>query len=111
MSKTRKKVNKAAGKSANQPKPRSGKRKFVTRAEARQRAERHVLNRMFKGARVRNGATACLHIYVPEGQWTNEDVWVVYKNLDEIAFKSSSVVLVCKRTGRVLYEGPAGDEG
>jgi hypothetical protein len=35
----------------------------------------------------------------------------VYKNFEEIALKSSEVVLVCKRTGRVLYEGPANDEG
>ncbi len=25
--------------------------------------------------------------------------------------KSSSVVVICKRTGRVLYEGSANDEG
>jgi hypothetical protein len=37
--------------------------------------------------------------------------WVVYKNPRAIALRSSEVVVVCKRTGRVLYEGPAGDEG
>ena len=39
------------------------------------------------------------------------ECWVVYKNPKEIALKSSDVILVCKRTGRVLYEGSAGDEG
>jgi hypothetical protein len=34
-----------------------------------------------------------------------EDTWVVYKNPRVSAFRSSDVVVVCKRTGRVLYEG------
>jgi hypothetical protein len=108
MSKSRKKLKKAAGKSAWRPKPR--KAKFITRAEARRRAERHVLNRMFKGATVRDGAEAKLCIYI-RGDWSVKDAWVVYKNPKEIAFKSADVILVCKRTGRVLYEGSAGDEG
>ena len=36
---------------------------------------------------------------------------LVYKDPKEIALKSADVILVCKRTGRVLYEGSAGDEG
>jgi len=106
MNKPRRKL-----KTAKRRKPRKSKVQFITRAEARRRAERHVLNRMFKGALVRDGAKVRLGIYVPKGQWRNEDVWVVYKNSNEIAFKSSDVVLVCKRTGRVLYEGSACDEG
>jgi hypothetical protein len=108
MSKARKKLKKAAGKSASRPKPR--KRKPITRAEARRRAERHVLNRMFKGATVRDGAEAELCIYSP-GKIKLADAWVVYKNPEERALKSAEVVLVSKRTGRVLYEGSAGDEG
>jgi hypothetical protein len=86
------------------------RRRFITRAEARRRAERYVLNRMFKGATVSDGAKAKLRIY-NRGDWSPENVWVVYKNPKEIALQSADVILVCKRTGRVLYEGSAGDEG
>ena len=65
---------------------------------------------MFKGATVRAGEDVRLGIYF-RGGWTAKDVWVVYKNPEEIALKSSEVVLVSKRTGRVLYEGSACDEG
>jgi hypothetical protein len=99
---------KRKGAAAQRPKPR--KAKFITRAEARRRAERHVLNRMFKCATVRDGAEAKLCIYI-RGDWSAKDAWVVYKNPKEIALKSADVILVCKRTGRVLYEGSAGDEG
>ena len=99
-----------AAKPARRPKPRRRKKKFITRAEARQRAERHVLTRMFKGATVRDGADVRLGIYC-RGGWAAKDVWVVYKNPDQVALKPSDVVLVCKRTGRVLYEGSAHDEG
>ena len=89
--------------------PPKGKRQFITPAEARRRAERHVLNRMFKGAIVRDGAAVRLGVY--SGGNRTEVFWVVYKNSDEAVLKPSEVVLVCKRTGRVLYEGSAGDEG
>ncbi len=75
-----------------------------------------MLTRIFKGARVRDGAKVRLGIY-NRGNWTAKGVWVVYKNYENPrdtemgALKSSEVVLVCKRTGRVLYEGSAGDEG
>ena len=91
-------------------KPVKGKTRFITSAEARRRAERHVINQMFKGATVRDGAEVRLGIYT-RSNWTGKDVWVVYKNAGENALKSSEVVLVCKRTGRVLYEGSAYDEG
>jgi len=95
--------------------PRRQTRKTITPAEARRRAERHVLNRMFKGAKVEDGAKAhlCLgYNHGPASNWSVKDSWVVYQNLEEpLSLKSSSVILVCKRTGRVLYEGYAGDEG
>jgi hypothetical protein len=93
MSKPRKKFRTAAGKTAKRPKP--VKRQFITRTDARRRAERHVLKRTFKGATVQNGAALRLGIY-NRGDWTNKDVWVVYKNSEETALKSSEVVLVCK---------------
>ena len=84
---------------------------FITRAEARRRAEQHVLNRLFKGAKVRDGAEVRLGIY-PSGNWKAAEVWIVYKNTDDsMALKSSDIIVVSKRTGRVLYDGPSGDEG
>lgn len=108
MGKAWTKLKRVAGNTAKRPKPR--KAKFITRTEARRRAERHVLNRMFKGATVQDGATAKLCIY-NRGDWSANDVWVVYKIPKDIALKSADVILVCKRTGRVLYEGSACDEG
>ena len=95
--------------------PRRQTQKTITPAEARRRAARHVLDRMFKGAKVEDGAKAhlCLgYISGPSPKWSVKDSWVIYQNLEEpLSLKSSSVILVCKRTGRVLYEGSAGDEG
>jgi hypothetical protein len=65
---------------------------------------------MFKGATVRDGAALRLGIY-NRGDWTERDVWLVYKNSEETALKSSEVVLVCKGAARVLYDGSANDEG
>ena len=62
---------------------------------------------MFKGATVRDGSDAGCKIY----NVRRENTWVVYKKPQDIALRSSDVVVVCKRTGRVLYEGSAGDEG
>ena len=59
---------------------------------------------------VRDGAKVRLGIYFRD-KWTAKDVWVVYKNPEGFGLKSSDVVLVSKRTGRVLYEGSACDEG
>jgi|ERR1022692_2478212 hypothetical protein len=104
----RKPLKKTIGSKAEQRKP--GERQRITHAEARRRAERHVLKRTFEGATVQDGAAVRLGIYY-RGDWTEKDVWVVYENSEEMALKSSKVVLVCKRTGRVLYEGPTNDEG
>jgi hypothetical protein len=104
MSKTRKQIKRTAGKSA---KPSKGKGQFITRADARQWAARHVTNRMFKGAVVRDGATAGHNAY----NVRREDTWVVQKKQPMTGLRSSEIVVVCKCTGRVLYEGAAGDEG
>jgi len=101
-----------AGKTVKRPKPRSGKKQFITRAEARQRAQQYVLNRMFKGAAVRDGAKARWCVYDPTGKLAGRKVWLVYKNPDNpLELKAASIIAVCKRTGRVLYEGSAHDEG
>ena len=85
---------------------------LLTRAEARRRAERHVLDRMFKGAKVRDGAKVHWFVYNVSEMLARRGVWLVYKNSDNpAALQSSCIIAVCKRTGRVLYEGSAGDEG
>jgi hypothetical protein len=62
---------------------------------------------MFKGATVRDGAETGGNIYGVR----REDTWVVYKKCRGMGLRSSDVVVVCKRTGRVIYEGSAHDEG
>ena len=58
-----------------------------------------------------DGAEVRLSVY-RGGHWKSAGVWIVYKNPEgPIALKSSDIVVVSKRTGRVLYEGSAGDEG
>jgi hypothetical protein len=66
--------------------------------------------RLFTGAQVLDGAHVRRGGY-GKGNWTAKDVWVVYKNPERPGFQSSEIVVVCKRTGRVLYEGSVGDEG
>lgn len=105
MNKARKKLKRTTSKPAKRPKPR--KMQFITRTEARRRAERHVLNRLFKGAMVGDGAEAAGNIY----NVRREDTWVVYKNPRGSILRSANVVVICKRTGRVLHEGSAHDEG
>ena len=88
------------------------KAKIITRDEARRRAARHVAARIFRGATVLDGAEANLKC-VP-GPWEVEDVWVIYPNIDGNdlgLLRASQIVVVCKRTGRVLYDGSARDEG
>ena len=80
--------------------------RLITRAEARRIAERHVLRRVFGRASVREGEEAPgRHL------GRREDTWVVYKKTPELMLCSSEIVVVCKRTGKVLYEGSANDEG
>jgi hypothetical protein len=105
MSKAQK-TRRNPGKQSGGLKPRRRRTPCITRAGARRRAERHVLARIFKGAGVRDGAKVRLGIYL-RGDYSANDVWVVYKNSESFGLKSSDVVLVSKRTGRVLYEGSA----
>ena len=65
---------------------------------------------MFDGVPVRDGMKVRPGLYnyhVPR-----KDVWVVFPKIQhESVLGSSTVVVVCKRTGRVLYAGSANDEG
>ena len=102
---------KASGQKARKATLRRHAGKPITRADARRRAARHVVERLFKGATVADGAKVRLCIY-HRGRWKHSDVWVVYKNADNPALLTSAdIIAVSKRTGRVVYEGSAGDEG
>ena len=109
MKTARRKAETRTAKPTKRPKPRPGKNRkpFITPAEARRRAGRYVSNRMFRGASVRDGTESGFNTYGVRRQ----DTWIVFKNSRVSALKSSDVVVVCKRTGRVLYEGSAHDEG
>jgi hypothetical protein len=104
----------AAPKKSRHPKPHKGMRQsqFITKAEARRRAARH-LQGLLKGATVRDGKMARLAGYEFPRSMTGKEVWLVYASLalPVIQLRSSQIVAVCKRTGRVLYEGSAHDEG
>jgi hypothetical protein len=109
MTAARRKTRRSTVKAFKRPKPRRGRsrRRFITRGGALRRAEQHVLNRLFKGATVRDGEEARINTY----NIRQKDTWVVYKNCALTELRGSDVVVICKRTGRVLYEGSAGDEG
>lgn len=62
---------------------------------------------MFGGAKVADGKHASMSVNIlPTG-----DAWGVFKNSRGEPSLHPSEIVVCKRTGRVLYEGPANDEG
>jgi hypothetical protein len=68
-----------------------------------------MLAAMFEGATVKNGAEG-------HGNFLRDriaEAWLVFPKIPQEPgiIGSSWVVMVCKRTGRELYAGPAGDEG
>src|SRR5438093_13601906 len=100
MRKARRKSRAAAGKSAKRRRPRRGRsrKRFISRTEARRRAERHVLKRMFQGVPVRDGKTARWRVYDPSGKLAGKDVWLVYPNSEQpvSGLRSSQLIAVCK---------------
>lgn len=85
----------------------------ITAIKAWSLAARHVLSQMFLQARVRDGSRVRLGLYDPTGKLASKRVWVVYPNPREnqTEIKSSEVIIVCQRTGKILYAGSAHDEG
>ena len=76
---------------------------------ARRLAARHVMARMFDNVPVRDDADAKRLVY----RFWRGDGWMVFpkSETEPMSLRASLVVVVCKRTGRVLYDGPANDEG
>ena len=86
-------------------------RRAITKAGALRLAQRHVLARLFKGAKVVDGTTKQFTLY-QSSNWKPAEVWIVYLNPSHPGeLKSAHVIAISKSTGRVLYAGPAGDEG
>lgn len=88
--------------------PAARRKQAVGAIQARRLAARHIMARMFDDAPVRDGAEMNERIY----NLRSNGVWMVFP-LSESgtpSLGSSLVVAVCKRTGRVLYTGPANDE-
>jgi hypothetical protein len=88
----------------------------ITSAEALANAQKHVLEKIFGGRTVVDGAQIVFHAYISgQAEWKVQDTWAVYTNRwpeeQELTIRASDVILICKRTGKVLYEGSAGDEG
>ncbi len=85
----------------------------ITAIKAWQLAARHVLSQMFLRAPVKDGSQVRLGIYDPTGKLAGKPVWAVYPNPRENQneIKASEVIIVCQRTGKILYAGSAHDEG
>ncbi len=87
----------------------------ITAAEALAHAQKHVLEKIFGGRAVSDGASIEFRAYSSGKDWRVEDTWAVYTGRwpEErmITFRASDVILICKRTSKVLYEGSACDEG
>jgi len=108
----RKKQKKIAVTKLSQPRGSRVPARRITRAGARRLAAQHAVKAIFRGSTVKDGAEAGLRTYALPKLPAGKDVWVVYLNDENpMILKSSEIVVICKRTGRVLYAGSACDEG
>ena len=91
----------------------AARKKRLTPAEARRRAGQHVIKQMFTGARVSDGTGERMCIYDVTGELAGNPVWFVYPNPEgpSNVIRSSQVIAICQRTGKILYAGSAHDEG
>jgi hypothetical protein len=82
----------------------------VSPAQARKLAVRQTRDAGFIGAKVEDGSAVRWWAY----SIRRKEVWIVFRKRDEheqYLLSSSRIVVVCKRTGAVLYVGDACDEG
>jgi hypothetical protein len=93
---------------SNRTKPVKGNRKrLITAAEAKRRAARYLASKMFEGLTVLDGESVRCNIYGVR----EKETWLIKQPSPFPEPRPSQVVVVCKRTGRILYDGLAGDEG
>jgi hypothetical protein len=79
----------------------------LSKTAALECAQRHLLGRMFKGARIRQGR------FNASGGVADDPAWYIYPVLPaaENLLPPSFVLIVCQRTGKVLYSGPVNNGG
>ena len=110
----RKKLKKVAASKLSQARGSKIRVQGITRTEARRLAAQHAVEAKFRGSTVKDGAKVALSVYT---LWlphplTGKDVWVVYPEAENrMVLGPSDIVVICKRTGRVVYTGSANDEG
>lgn len=56
-----------------------------------------------------NGRAPCIYAKPTEPCWIVHAPWM--DGLDGKCFRSSRIIMISKRTGKVLYDGSANDEG
>jgi len=79
-------------------------------------AGRYLVKELLRGAVVRDGAKAKWSpgFQTASRRFDPSAVWLLFLPEppgENVALRSSTVVAVCKRTGRILYHGSANDEG
>lgn len=57
----------------------------------------------------RKPAQLSIYAHLPEPCWWVQAPW--NDEMDVVAIRSSRVIVVGRQTGKILYDGPAGDEG
>ena len=89
------------------------KPKIISRTESLRQAGKFLIRSLLHGAKVKDGAATRWSPSYGSKSFNPSKVWVVFlqQRGDEISLRSSEVIAVCKRTGRVLYHGSANDEG
>jgi hypothetical protein len=86
---------------------RRSRKRHITAAEAKRRAARYLAIKMFKGLTVLDGEDVRYNIYSVRGKET----WLIQQPSSFPESQPTQVVVVCKRSGRILYAGSASDEG
>lgn len=92
---------------------RQRKSKTITRTVARRRAGVYLLRSLLKGAIIMDGAKVRCRPSYGAPPLDPANVWLLFlrTNDAQLELRSSELVAVCKRTGRIRYHGSANDEG
>jgi hypothetical protein len=101
------KPNAKKAKRVRRPRPQGTRKRHITAGEAKRRAARYLANKALKGLSVLDGERARCNIYGVK----EKETWLIQQPSFFPEPRPTQVVVVCKRTGRILYDGSAGDEG